>query len=316
MAFTGIECWSESGLLESVAVCRPAALDVATALEAAAVGFTGTVTRQEMEEAFGRLKAALGRFCTLVDLGDFLPEAERAVSNAAVNRVFVRDTAAVVGCQLVTGAAAFPARLAEFEATHRAVANLVCGPEQGEARPEICGARVEFGDVFVLDAERLFINLGLRSDVRSLETFLEVAWRAGFRELGVVCIPEHLGIIHLDLAFNVLGPQAVMARSFLRHCPIRVFQPGQAQRWEAFEDYFKARGRRVIPFEPLGPGGFLSNYIFLGPQLILSSQSAAAQLTPIARDFGIEVESVDIEALERGNGSVRCLTLPLKRQRL
>src|SRR5262245_50223269 len=111
MAFSEIECWSESGLLECVAVCRPAARDVATPLEAAAVGFTGTVTVQEAEEAFGRLKETLGRFCTLVDLWDFLPDAERAVSNAAVNRVFVRDTAAVVGRQLVTGTAAFHARV-------------------------------------------------------------------------------------------------------------------------------------------------------------------------------------------------------------
>ncbi|MDY7229486.1 arginine deiminase family protein [Hyalangium rubrum] len=316
MPFTGIECWSESGLLECVAVFRPAALDVATSLEAAAVGFTGTVTYQETEEAFGRLKETLGRFCALVDLWDFLPSDERAVSNAAVNRVFVRDTAAVVGGQLVTGNAAFPARIAEFETTHVALSNLVRGPEQGAALPEIRAARVEFGDLFLLDSERLLINLGLRSDVRSLQTFLEVAWRAGFREVGVLCIPEHLGIIHLDLAFNVLGPQAVVARSFLRHFPIRVFQQGGAQRWEAFEAYFSARGRRVIPFEPVGPGGFMSNYIFLGPQLILASESAASQLRPIARDFGIEVESVDIEALERGNGSVRCLTLPLKRQAL
>lgn len=317
MSLTGMECWSETGQLECVAVFRPAALDVATPLEAAAVGFSEVVTRQELEDASGRLRETLSRFgCTLVDLGDFLPESAQALSNSAVNRVFVRDVAAVVGGQLVKGTSAFPARIAEFDVTHVALERLVCGPGQDTAPASSCGVSVEFGDVFLLDGERILVNLGLRSDVHSLQAFLEMAWRAGYREVGVLCIPEHLGIIHLDLAFNVLGPQAVVARSFLRHFPIRVFKAGQAPQWESFQDYFTRRDRSVISFDPSPDSSFVSNYIFLGPQLLLASESAAPQLRPLVKGLGIEIESVDIEALERGNGSVRCLTLPLKRRAL
>ncbi|MCY1045880.1 arginine deiminase family protein [Corallococcus sp. bb12-1] len=315
MTLTGIECWSESAQLECVAVCRPAALEVATELEASAVGFIGAVSRQDAEDASGRLCEALTRFgCRLFDLGDFLPESARAVSDASVNRVFVRDTAAVVGRQLVTGTAAFAARIAEFDATHAALAELIHGGPRDAAPVEGTGAGLEFGDVFLLDEERIFVNLGLRSDARALQGFLETAWGAGFQEVGVVCIPEHLGIIHLDLAFNVLGPRAVLARTFLKHLPVRVITPAQAPQWESFEGYFTRRGRKVHALPASESPCFLSNYIFLGPQLLLASQSAAPRLQPLVKELGIEVEGVDIAALERGNGSVRCLTLPLKRR--
>ncbi|MCY1031325.1 arginine deiminase family protein [Corallococcus sp. BB11-1] len=315
MALTGIECWSESAQLECVAVCRPAVLEVATALEASAVGYLGAVSRQEVEDASGRLREALTRFgCRLFDLGDFLPESARAVSEASVNRVFVRDTAAVVGRQLVTGTAAFAARFAEFDATHAALGALLHGGSRDAAPPGGPGAGLEFGDVFLLDEERILVNLGLRSDARALQGFLDTAWGAGFQEVGALCIPEHLGIIHLDLAFNVLGPRAVLARSFLKHLPVRVLAPGQAPRWESFEGYFARRGQRILPLPAAEPPCFLSNYIFLGPQLLLASESAAPRLKPLVKELGIEVEGVDIAALERGNGSVRCLTLPLKRR--
>ncbi|RKH14762.1 amidinotransferase [Corallococcus sp. CA047B] len=315
MTLTGIECWSESAQLECVAVCRPATLEVATALEASAVGFIGAVSRQEAEDASGRLCEALTRFgCRLFDLGDFLPESARAVSDASVNRVFVRDTAAVVGRQLVTGTAAFAARIAEFDATHAALAELIHGGPREAASAERAGAGLEFGDVFLLDEARILVNLGLRSDARALQGFVDTAWSAGFQEVGAVSIPEHLGIIHLDLAFNVLGPRAVVARSFLKHLPVRVLTPGQAPQWESFEGFFARRGRKVLPLPASEPPCFISNYIFLGPQLLLASQSAAPRLKPLVKELGIEVEGVDIAALERGNGSVRCLTLPLKRR--
>ncbi|NOK00907.1 MULTISPECIES: arginine deiminase family protein [Myxococcus] len=312
MAFSEFECWSESGQLDCVAVFRPAALDVTSAEEAAAVGFMRPVTRSEAEDAFGRLRDTLTRLgCQTIDLWELLPERERAVSDTTVNRVFVRDTAAVLGRQLVTGTAAFPVRLAEFDVAHRALSQLQPELSSDEVATS---ARIEFGDVFVLDAERLLVNVGLRSDARALQPFLELAWRSGFREAAVVRIPESLGIIHLDLAFNVLGPQAVVARAFLRHTPIQVFAQGVAPHWEPFDGYFASRGRRVIPFEPKGESGFMSNFIYVGPNLILASESASVGLRPLAKEAGIEVASVDIEALERGNGSVRCLTMPLRRR--
>jgi len=312
MAFSEFECWSESGQLDCVAVFRPAALDVTTAEEAAAVGFTRPVTRTEAEDAFGRLRDALTRLgCRAIDLWELLPERERAVSDTTVNRVFVRDTAAVLGRQLVTGTAAFAPRLAEFDVAHRALSQLHPASHDQTAASS---ARIEFGDVFVLDAERLLVNVGLRSDAQALQPFLALAWRSGFREAAVVRIPESLGIIHLDLAFNVLGAHAVVARAFLRHTPIQVFEQGQAPHWEPFDGYFARRGRRVIPFEPRGEDGFMSNFIYVRPDLILASESAALGLRPLAKAGGIEVASVDIEALERGNGSVRCLTMPLRRR--
>ncbi|MFP2903717.1 arginine deiminase family protein [Pyxidicoccus sp. 3LFB2] len=316
LALTEVECWTEWEQLDCIAVCRPAMLDVSSPMEASAVGFSAMVTCREMEGAFDRLHEAIARFgCKVFDLRDFLPESEHALSDTLVNRVFVRDVAAVMGHQLVMGTASFHVREAEFDSTHRALMSLVSGPARSSQQVLIQSAGMEFGDGFLLDSERLLVNVGLRSGARGLRGFLEVAWSAGFREVAVVRLPEQLGIIHLDLAFNVLGPRAVLARSFLRHIPLRVFRPGEAEQWEAFERYFTQRGQRVISFEPPRPDGFTSNYIYLGPQLILASQSAAPQLRPLAKEFGIEVESVDIEALERGNGSIRCLTMPLRRLR-
>jgi len=312
MAFRGIECWSETDHLDSVVVFRPAELDVASAEEAAAVGFSQVVTRAEADEAFGRLREALDSFgCRPIDLCGFLPLADRAVSNTSVNRVFVRDTAMALGTRVVTGTAAFPTRMAEFEVAHGALSRLMGQPAGDEAWAASVG--VEFGDAFLLGEGRLLVNVGLRSNVQALQGFVDVAWSAGFQEVAVVRIPDNLGIIHLDLAFNVLGPEAVMARAFLRHCPLRVCIRGQAPRWEAFEDYFAQRGRRVLAFEPRTSHPFMSNFIYLGPRLLLASAGVAPHLRSLARDLCLEVEAVDIEALERGNGSVRCLTMPLRR---
>lgn len=311
-----VECWSEHGALDCVAVFRPADLDVATAEEAAALGFCATVTRAEAEEASGRLREALASAgCNVVDLWELLPEQDRVVSDTTVNRIFVRDTAAVLGQQLVTGMTAFSAREAEFELA-RTVLNRLMAAQPAHARPPspLGAMEVEFGDVFLLDDERVLVNFGLRSNARFIRSFVELAWSMGFREVAAIQIPENLNLIHLDLAFNVLGTRAVVARSFLRHYPLRVFEAGQEQRWEAFERYFASRGRRVIAFDPRGANDFLSNYIHLNPRLILASASTAARLRPLAREFGIEVVSVDVEALERGNGSIRCLTLPLRRR--
>ncbi|MBZ4418507.1 arginine deiminase family protein [Myxococcus sp. RHSTA-1-4] len=313
MASGEVECWSEGGQLDSVVVFRPAELDVATPEEAAAVGFSQVVTRAAADEAFGRLRETLESFgCKTVDLGDFLSPADRAVSDTSVNRVFVRDTAVALGSRLVRGTAAFPARVAEFDVAHGALSRLMGQPAEDAAWA--ASARVEFGDVFLLGQGRLLVNVGLRSDQQSVQDFVEVAWGAGFEEVAVVRIPESLGIIHLDLAFNVLGPEAVVARAFLRHCPLRVCVRGQPPRWESFEGYFAQRGQRVLAFEPGSTHPFLSNYIYLGPRLILASEGVAPHLRPLARDFGIEVASVEVEALERGNGSVRCLTMPLRRR--
>jgi arginine deiminase len=311
-----VECWSEHGALDRVAVFRPADLDVATPEEAAALGFCGTVTRAEAEDAAGCLREALkSAGCNVVELRELLPERDRAVSDTTVNRVFVRDTAAVLGRQIVTGVAAFPARLAEFDMARTILTQLMAAqPSLPHPPSPLSAAEVEFGDVFLLDDERVLVNFGLRSNARFIRSFVELVWSLGFREVAAIQIPESLNIIHLDLAFNVLGARAVVARPFLRHYPLRVFEAGQEQRWEAFEGYFASRGRRVLAFNPQGANDFLSNYIHLNPRLILASASTAARLRLLVRDFGIEVVSVDIEALERGNGSVRCLTLPLQRR--
>ncbi|WP_338868502.1 arginine deiminase family protein [Myxococcus stipitatus] len=313
MAFGEIECWSEDGRLDSLVVFQPAALDVSSDEEAAAVGFSRIVTRVEAQDASNRLREVLGSFgCRAIDLVDFLSPADRVVSNTTVNRVFVRDTAVALGSRLVRGAAAFPARLAEFDVTHGALSRLMGRPEGDVEWASV--ARVEFGDVFLLGERRLLVNVGLRSDARSARDFVELAWEAGFEEVVVVRIPENLGIIHLDLAFNVLGEEAVLARAFLRHCPLRVCVRGQAARWESFEDYFVQRGRRVVTFEPGNTHPFLSNFIHLEQRLLLASEGAAPHLRALVRGLGMEVVSVDVEALEGGNGSVRCLTMPLRRR--
>lgn len=313
MGFGEIECWSEDGRLDSVVVFRPAALDVASEEEAAAVGFARVVTRAAAEDAFGRLRETLESFgCRTIDLEGFLSPADRVVSNTTVNRVFVRDTAVVLGARLVRGAAAFPPRVAEFDVAHGALSRLL-GRADGSVE-WADAARVEFGDVFLLGEGRLLVNVGLRSDPRFVRDFVDLAWSAGFGEVAVVRIPESLGIIHLDLAFNVLGTEAVVARAFLRHCPLHVYARGEPPLWESFEAYFTQRGRRVLAFEPGSTHPFLSNFISLEPRLLLASEGVAPHLRNLSRGLGLEVVGVDIDALERGNGSVRCLTMPLRRR--
>ncbi|QSQ17525.1 arginine deiminase family protein [Myxococcus landrumensis] len=312
MAFDQVECWSEDGRLDSVVVFQPAALDVASAEEAVAVGFSRIVTRIEAQDASNRLREVLGSFgCRAIDLVDFLSPADRVVSNTTVNRVFVRDTAVALGARLVRGAAGFPTRVAEFDVTHGALSRLMGRPDGDVAWASV--ARVEFGDVFLLGQRRLLVNVGLRSDARCARDFVELAWEAGFEEVAVVRIPGDLGIIHLDLAFNVLGEEAVLARAFLRHCPLQVCVRERPARWESFEDYFVQRGRRVLTFEPGNTHPFLSNFIHLEPRLLLASEGAAPHLRALVRGLRMEVVGVDIEALEGGNGSVRCLTMPLRR---
>jgi arginine deiminase len=305
-----ISCWSERDRLHRVAVCRPATLPVASAEEARAVGFREAVTVAEAEDAYFSLRQALGmHHCQVIELSEFLTLDQRATSERIVNRVFVRDTAAVLGDNLVLGTAAFAARSAEFDLAGSALLALA----GAAAAEDAVAVPVEFGDSFLLDPQTVLVNFGMRSDKSRCQQFIQAAWDCGFQEVVAVSIPDDVGLIHLDLAFNLLGADAVLARAFLRHLPLRRHRQGRQTDWIAFEDYFARRRQHVTWFEPVRHDDFLANFIYLDERLVLASATVAQRLRPIAAAAGIEVASAEIEALERGNGSIRCLTLPLHR---
>ncbi len=208
-----------------------------------------------------------------------------ATDEACPDACFIEDTAVVLDASLAViskpGAASRRPEVPPVaEALGGRFAKLV-RLEQGDARATLDG-----GDVLRLD-DLLLVGLSERTNREGAAALERVAGEVG---LSVVALPLAEGL-HLKSVLTLVAPGCVVALEGA---------PGL--------DVIRSRGARCIEVdEPAG-----ANVLALG-RVVLVSSAAPRTAARLEREAGVEVRTIDVTELHKGDGALTCLSLRIPR---
>lgn len=308
---------NEYSALKKVVLCRPATHNPENDDEAKALNFRGLPSYQELQDAHSALGEALLKYNIQVFyLDEHLTEEEKRIADFLPNRVFVRDTAGIMNDRICLGYPSFQVRTAEFfflqNALKRILTSEIVKHEKIEEIPS--EAFFEFGDLLQVDSETILINCGFRSKTSNFNRLIEFFYALGFQTVAVMMLPIESGIIHLDLACHVVGKHDVLAIRHLQFLPLFVYKRHKPQKICLFHEFFKEYEYETTYIKQTPEIPFITNFINLNPETILTNSRYVGFLSELLKEKKIKIESVPINALENGNGSIHCLTLPLLRE--
>ncbi|MEW6679535.1 MAG: arginine deiminase family protein [bacterium] len=306
------QCWSEWESLKVVGICRPAPFAVTTHEEARLVGFRNILDPFRALEAYERLRTVLkDNNIAVFDLCDYLTEEELHLGNQLVNRIYVRDIAGVFGTRLILGVAGADIRIPEFELLQSVLRRFVI-PESITITSNDSGNSIEFGDCLILNKDAVIINVGFRTSKREIKRICSLLWECGFEVCGLICLPRDITTAHLDLTCNVIGRDIFVAVHFLCHIPVQVITATGSSYYLMLPDFICHEGFKVIWLPTNSDPRGCINFINLKAKTILTSTNANP-LHDLLQGHKINIISVNVDELEKGGGSIRCLTLPLVR---
>jgi arginine deiminase len=237
------------------------------------------------------------------------------------NQMFVRDTSAWLGTQLVLGAGSNLVRGRETRSVeqvyehHPMFANSAGRPEP------IASFDVEGGDLMCLSDRAALVGVGSRSSCEGVERLAAKLFERGFEQVLVVEIPRKRSSIHLDCLMTLVDADVLLTdRRLLRAPVVEMLPPG--------------RGvvSRIHPSLPVAIAGALgvdrmrvvevadereqwtlaANTVAVAPGRVIAF-SRNARTNDALATAGVEVLPVPGEELSRGRGGPRCLTCPLSR---
>jgi N-dimethylarginine dimethylaminohydrolase len=197
----------------------------------------------------------------------------------------VRDAAMVIGSRLVLGRMVKPKRKREPAALEAALGK--------QPVVTVAAGQLEGGDITVTPDE-VFVGLGERTDERGY---------AGLRDLlcgtrKVTPIRLAAGVLHLDVAANLLGPDAGVL-----HRPSIAGDLPESLReveWiEVTDDEFVEQATNMLVLER--------------GTIMLDARHERLQHALAARGF--RCITVQLDEITKVGGGVRCMTLPLVRMR-
>ncbi|MBM7663238.1 arginine deiminase [Bacillus mesophilus] len=307
-------CWSEHGELEIVLLCSPSSLDIPDLKTAEDVQWSAPVNQSIAHENFAELKYALEEAGTkVIDYSKALTDEENKLSEQLINRFFVRDLACVFGDIIIPGEAGISMRKPEYVQSHLLFKKWF--PDQFLLNENNDVKALEFGDVLILNSDAVFINVGMRTSITSVEKIKEKLFQAGFSEIGIIDLPRRSDTLHLDMNCNVANEDLVISKSYLRYFPINVLTETES-RYEMPEQFLKRHGFEIYwikEYETVPDINFLN----INPETLLISKKAHKQMIKnhpkLQKKKIIEVE---VTELEKSGGGIRCMTLPLKRKSL
>ena len=127
------------------------------------------------------------------------------------NLYFTRDAGFVAYDHAYRSAMASPVRVAETGLTAAVLQELQIPVDESLAAPP--AARIEGGDVLVLDADTLLIGMGQRSSAAGIDALLERVAAERDRPLTayVVQLPDQRATIHLDMIVTVVDHATLLA---------------------------------------------------------------------------------------------------------
>jgi arginine deiminase len=320
---------SEVGTLRQVLVHRPGAeLDALTPGNAATLLFDRVPAAERARAEHDALTATLrGEGVEVVRLRDVLaaglgtsPErAERLIAGDGddglpplPNAMFVRDSSAWLGTELVVGAVGNPVRRREGELLARSYA----GDGHRVALPG-----VEGGDLFCLDERTVLVGVGRRSSVVAVEALAEALFAAGFERVLAIEIPDERASIHLDCLMTLVDVDLLLIDRRLRGSGVVEMLPRGAPVESrihlsvetALADALGLDAMRVVEVADEHEQWTLAaNTLAVAPGRVVAFAHNRRTNEALAV-AGVEVLAVPGEQLARGHGGPRCLTCPLAR---
>jgi arginine deiminase len=307
-------CWSEHEELEVVMLCSPAKLDVPDIKTAEDVQWSSPVNHVIAHKNFLELKHAIEHAgVKVIDYSEELSKNDQRLSEQLINRFFVRDLACVFGNIILPGEARVSMRRPEYVHVHLLMEKWFPETFFINGNNDLKG--LEFGDVLILNRDAIFINVGLRTTIDSVERIKEKIFHAGFSEIGMIDLPRRSDTLHLDMNCNVANEDLVISKSFLRYFPVNVLTEKES-RYEMPEQFLKRHGFEVYWLKEYDTVPDI-NFFNLDPETLLISKKAHKQMfkahPKLEKKKFIEVE---VTELEKAGGGIRCMTLPFRRKSL
>jgi arginine deiminase len=323
---------SEVGTLRRVLVHRPGTeLDALTSRNAAELLFDGVPAAERARAEHDALTALLRRAGVEVvrlpevlaaGLGTSPERAERLIAGDGddglpplPNAMYVRDTSAWLGGELVVGAVGNPVRRREGELLARSYT-------ADERRVVLPG--VEGGDLFCLDERTVLVGVGSRSTVAAVEDLAEALFRRGFGRVLAVGVPDERASIHLDCLMTLVDVDGLLIDRRLRNAGVvEMLPPGGPVESRlhlgveaALAEALGLDAMRVIEVaDEREQWTLAANTLAVGPGRVVAFAHNRRTNDALAA-AGIEVLPVPGEHLARGHGGPRCLTCPLVRDAL
>ncbi|MBC6466606.1 dimethylarginine dimethylaminohydrolase family protein [Actinomadura alba] len=191
----------------------------------------------------------------------------------------VRDVGAVIGSRFFLGRMGRRIRTPEPAWLATCLEVAASAPESGV---------FEGGDVTVTP-DRVFVGLGERTSLSGCASLTPDSRQ-------IVPIRLAPGVLHLDVALNLLGPSLGVV-----HHPALVDAAPAGFTWiDITEDEFLEQA---------------ANVLLLGPDRVMMD-SRHVRLQRILTDHGFTCVPVELDEITKVGGGVRCMTLPLTRRPL
>lgn len=306
-------CWSEHGELKTVVVTAPSVWDVSDQQTATDVQWEKPVDRKKAYKNHEKMVRAMERAGTkVIDYAADLPKESRDLNEKLLNRYFVRDLACVFGKTVLPGVAGTSMRKPEYVQAHQVMKNwfeeevfLYEGSEQKHP--------IEFGDVLILNRDAVFINVGLRTSIESVEHSKQAIFDAGFSEIGIIDLPRRADTLHLDMNCNMVGQDMLLAKSYMRYFPVQVVTR-EGKQYMMPHDFLARHNIEAMYTSSVRNTVSDINFLNLDPETLLVSSQANQKI--FSKELNLkkkQVIKVDVEELEKGGGGIRCMTLPLVR---
>ncbi|WP_200411008.1 arginine deiminase family protein [Virgibacillus salexigens] len=304
-------CWSEHGELKVVFVCSPSQISIPDLKTAEDVQWSAPVHHETAQANFASFKTALeDAGVEVIDYSQYLDSQGQQLSSQLINRFFVRDLACVFGKTMLPGEAGTFMRRPEYVQVHQLMNTWFPQAFRMEATNHL--KALEFGDVLILNQDVVWINVGMRTSLESVEEVKDRIFQAGFSEIGILSLPRRSDTLHLDMNCNVAGGELMVAKQFVRHFPIHVWTE-QGSHYEMPKQFLERHGFAVYWLEQYNTIPDI-NFLNLDPETILISKQAHKQmLKKHPKMDKKKIIEVDVTELEKAGGGIRCMTLPLVR---
>jgi arginine deiminase len=239
------------------------------------------------------------------------------------NQMFVRDSSAWVGRELLLGSSPSPVRHREtlqlqlIYEFHPLFADTAAGVP-GAVR----AAGFEGGDLLVLSERAVAIGVGERTSARVARRLAQRLFAAGLEEAIVVELPRASFAIHLDCLLGVVDHDAVLFDRRLTELSAWRLRPapGPGVSVEPADDLLAALGeglggaelRQIEVADAREQWHHAANVLPLAPGTVVAYDHNRATNGRLEA-AGIEVIGISGRELGRGRGGPRCLACPLAR---
>jgi arginine deiminase len=330
LAASGTEVLHLTDLLAGALLAPAAKIDL---IEAACATLRGSRQERTVEWLHGldacRLATVLIEGATLEEagLGALAGAPRRPGEDPAfavaplVNQMFVRDTSAWLGGNLVLGAASNPIRARETCAVEAIYRHHPLFAQTPGCRAPIVLPEIEGGDLMCLSDRTALVGLGSRTSGAGAEALARLLFDRGFERLLAVPIPAERSSIHLDCLMTIVDRDvALIDRRLLDRAVVEWRPAGEgleaspaAPLPQALAAGLDLDGLRVVEVaDEREQWTLAANTLALAPGRVVAFRRNA-RTNEALEAAGVEVLPIPGEELSRGRGGPRCLTCPLSR---